>query len=190
MTDGSTCVTHQRNPHRLVVVDAERGIVRKKWFEGSMDPSAVEELARKIDIVDPGRVIDHGTEEDGCFIDLRYVPGITVEEYYKQNINSNRHSALDMKIQATKFWINDSKRTFPYAHMDWTFNNTIVTPSGAFHLVDWDHIQICDLPTLKKHILKRLRETFVSYRDDDHPLVASSLELASNYFEYTFAERP
>ena len=40
-----------------------------------------------------------------------------------------------------EFCISECKRTYPYAHLDWNFNNIICKPNGNYHFVDFDEFQ-------------------------------------------------
>jgi hypothetical protein len=85
-----------------------------------------------VDRINPGYYLDHGIEKDYVWAKSRPIQGTMASEY--------KHTDEFAK-NIMSFCIENYKKTYPYAHMEWSLNNIIIQDS-QIHLIDWDTLGV------------------------------------------------
>ena len=98
----------------------------KVWDD--ISPTWIEEHVQLLKNVVPGYVIDYGSN----WIAFKEIAGIPA--------NLFDHSA-EFVQRIRKFCLENIKKTYPYAHGDWTLSNMIIN-RDVITMIDWDNIGI------------------------------------------------
>jgi len=103
---------------------------RKEWE--IKDIFSLQKWAYRMDKVFPGYVLDYGLNDSHMFVDMKFIKGVPAnqiihdQEFIKKIIN---------------FCIDNIKQTIPFAHMDWSMSNIIVS-DDHMEMVDWDALRL------------------------------------------------
>ncbi len=122
--------------------------IRKYWYNRSIDWLDVHVYS--LDIVFPGYVIDHGSDQSGVFADFKKIDGIPASEFPHTD---------DFIKMICSFCLKNIKETYPYAHGDWVLSNIIINDT-EIKMCDWDNLSIQSEETVLKKMTSDLRSAF------------------------------
>ena len=115
--------------HSSEIYQAENFYLKKfyKW-----DSAHLQRHAKLLHIFNPGYLIDYGNSSDYMWTKVKKLEGIPAREFEQTD---------EFVCNIMQYCINHYKKTYPYAHMEWSLNHIFIRDNDI-QICDWDHFGI------------------------------------------------
>lgn len=112
------------------VYKINNGYLKRYACNGRYGLSWLENHIQDLNIVNPGYVLDYGSEKDHVWIKVKALPGKPAGEFERTD---------EFIKSVIEFCKRNYKETYPYAHFDWAISNILID-NNQMYLCDWDNL--------------------------------------------------